>query len=138
MADLPLRDVLPFALILLVASAPVALPATFTLATALGSAELARSGVLLTRLSAIEEAAGMDVLCADKTGTLTESRLSLTAMQRFAATSDDELLRFAALASDPATQDPIDLAVLSAVAARNVLTGQPLRIAFVPFDPANR
>lgn len=137
-ADLPLRDVLPFALILLVASVPVALPATFTLATALGAAELARSGVLLTRLSAIEEAAGMDVLCADKTGTLTESRLSLTAMQRFAAISDDELLRSAALASDPATQDPIDLAVLSAAGARNLLTDQPPRIEFVPFDPANR
>ena len=84
-ADLPLRDVLPFALILLVASVPVALPATFTLATALGAAELARSGVLLTRLSAIEEAAGMDVLCTDKTGTITENRLTLAAMQRFAA-----------------------------------------------------
>lgn len=137
-ADLPLRDVLPFALILLVASVPAALPATFTLATALGAAELARSGVLLTRLSAIEEAAGMDVLCTDKTGTLTENRLTLKAMDSFADVSDDELLRFAALASDPATQDPIDLAILSAAAARNLLTDPPHRIEFVPFDPANR
>jgi H+-transporting ATPase len=136
--DLPLRDVLPFALILLVASVPVALPATFTLATALGAAELARSGVLLTRLSAIEEAAGMDVLCTDKTGTLTENRLTLAAMQRFDVTSDDELLQFAALASDPATQDPIDLAILSAANARSVLTELPPRISFVPFDPASR
>ena len=137
-ADLPLRDVLPFALILLVASVPVALPATFTLATALGAAELARSGVLLTRLSAIEEAAGMDVLCTDKTGTLTENRLTLAAMHRFAAASDEELLRFAALASDPATQDPIDLAILSAAGARNLPVDPPRRIEFVPFDPANR
>lgn len=137
-ADLPLRDVLPFALILLVASVPVALPATFTLATALGAAELARSGVLLTRLSAIEEAAGMDVLCTDKTGTLTENRLTLVAMHRFAAASDEELLRFAALASDPATQDPIDLAILSAAGARNLLVDPPRRIEFIPFDPANR
>ncbi|MBU6472064.1 MAG: plasma-membrane proton-efflux P-type ATPase [Alphaproteobacteria bacterium] len=137
-ADLPLREVLPFALILLVASVPVALPATFTLATALGAAELAHSGVLLTRLSAIEEAAGMDVLCTDKTGTLTENRLTLIAMQRLAAASDDELLRYAALASDPATQDPIDLAVLDAARAHGVLAGAPSRIEFLPFDPANR
>ncbi len=137
-ADLPLRDVLPFALILLVASVPVALPATFTLATALGAAELARSGVLLTRLSAIEEAAGMDVLCTDKTGTLTENRLTLTAMQPVGAATDDELLRFAALASDPATQDPIDLAILSAAGARNLLADPPHRHEFVPFDPATR
>ncbi|MDE2301835.1 MAG: plasma-membrane proton-efflux P-type ATPase [Sphingomonadales bacterium] len=137
-AHLPLRDVLPFALILLVASVPVALPATFTLATALGAAELARSGVLLTRLSAIEEAAGMDVLCTDKTGTLTENRLTLAAMQRFAASSDDELLRLAALASNPATQDPIDLAILAAAQARGLLADPPRRIDFVPFDPASR
>ncbi len=137
-ADLPLRDVLPFALILLVASVPVALPATFTLATALGAAELARSGVLLTRLSAIEEAAGMDVLCTDKTGTLTENRLTLAAVHRFAAASDEEVLRIAALASDPATQDPIDLAILRAAGARNLLADPPRRIEFIPFDPASR
>ncbi len=136
--DLPLRDVLPFALILLVASVPVALPATFTLATALGAAELARSGVLLTRLSAIEEAAGMDVLCTDKTGTLTENRLKLTETQRVAATSDEDLLKFAALACDPATQDPIDLAILTAADERGARTGLPPRISFVPFDPATR
>jgi H+-transporting ATPase len=137
-ADLPLRDVLPFALILLVASVPVALPATFTVATALGAAELARSGVLLTRLSAIEEAAGMDVLCTDKTGTLTENRLTLAATERFDAESDEELLRFAALASDEATQDPIDLAILSAARAGGLLSDAPPRIKFAPFDPANR
>ena len=137
-ANMQLRDVLPFALILLVASVPVALPATFTLATALGAAELARSGVLLTKLSAIEEAAGMDVLCTDKTGTLTENRLTLAALQRFDAASDDELLRLAAFASDPASQDPIDLAILDAANARGLLVDPPRRIAFVPFDPATR
>ena len=137
-SGLALRDVLPFALILLVASVPVALPATFTLATALGAAELAHSGVLLTRLSTIEEAAGMDVLCTDKTGTLTENRLTLSALRRFGAKSDDELLRAAALASDPATQDPIDLAILSAASTRNLLAMLPTRIEFVPFDPESR
>ncbi|MBS0560070.1 MAG: plasma-membrane proton-efflux P-type ATPase [Proteobacteria bacterium] len=137
-ADLPLRDVLPFALILLVASVPVALPATFTLATALGAAELARSGVLLTRLSAIEEAAGMDVLCTDKTGTLTENRMSLAAVERVSAKTDEDVLRLAALACDPATQDPIDLAILRAAEARGLSGAPQRRLAFVPFDPATR
>ena len=137
-AGLPFAEVAPFALILLVASVPVALPATFTLATALGSTELARNGVLVTRLSAIEEAAGMDVLCTDKTGTITENRLSLATAAPFAPFSDDELLRRAALACDPATQDPIDLAILSAAQARGLLADLPRRLEFVPFDPERR
>jgi H+-transporting ATPase len=137
-AGLSFTEVIPFALILLVASVPVALPATFTLATALGSAELARNGVLVTRLSAIEEAAGMDVLCTDKTGTITENRLAFAAASPLAPCSEDELLRRAALACDPATQDPIDLAILAAAGARNLLADVPRRLEFVPFDPARR
>ena len=137
-AGLPFREVISFALILLVASVPVALPATFTLATALGSAELARSGVLVTRLSAIEEAAGMDVLCTDKTGTITENQLALAATAPLPAVPEDELIRRAALACDPATQDPIDLAILTAAEARGLLADLPRRLEFVPFDPARR
>ena len=135
---LPFADVIPFALILLVASVPVALPATFTLATALGSTELAHHGVLVTRLTAIEEAAGMDVLCTDKTGTITENHLAVAATLPFGSRSEDELLRFAALASDSATQDPIDLAILAAAGAHNLRTDLPSRVKFVPFDPAQR
>ncbi len=137
-AGLPFADVVPFALILLVASVPVALPATFTLATALGSTELARNGVLVTRLSAIEEAAGMDVLCTDKTGTITENSLALVAAEPLAPLSEDELLRRAALACDPATQDPIDLAILAAAGGRRLLGDPPRRLEFVPFDPVLR
>ena len=137
-AGLPFTDVVPFALILLVASVPVALPATFTLATALGSAELARNGVLVTRLLAIEEAAGMDVLCTDKTGTITENRLTLAATAPIAPVSENQLLYWAALACDPATQDPIDIAILDAAAARGLLGDLPQRLEFVPFDPERR
>ena len=105
-AGLPFVDVVPFALILLVASVPVALPATFTLATALGATELAHNGVLVTRLSAIEEAAGMDVLCTDKTGTITENRLALAATFPFGEISEDDVLRAAALACDPVDARP--------------------------------
>lgn len=124
-AGLPFADVAPFALILLVASVPVALPATFTLATALGATELARNGVLVTRLSAIEEAAGMDVLCTDKTGTLTENQLALAAALPFNGNSEDDVLRGAALGCDPATQDPIDLAILSACRRAATFTELP-------------
>jgi H+-transporting ATPase len=137
-AGLPFGQVVPFALILLVASVPVALPATFTLATALGSAELARHSVLVTRLSAIEEAAGMDVLCTDKTGTITENRLALAATVPFAPVTENQLLYWAALACDPSTQDPIDLAILDAATARGLVGDLPKRLEFVPFDPARR
>jgi len=135
---MPLTEVIPFALILLVASVPVALPATFTLATALGALELAKRGVLVTRLSAIEEAAGMDVLASDKTGTITENRLTLAALKPSKDIVESDLLRWAALACDEATQDPIDLAILSAARERKLLENSPRRIRFTPFDPQTR
>lgn len=138
LAALPLREMLPFALVLLVASVPVALPATFTLATALGSLDLVESGVLVTRLSAIEEAAAMDVLLSDKTGTITENRLTLAAWQVYAPYSEADLLRFACLASDQATQDPIDLAILNAARNRQIDCSHFERIAFAPFEPATK
>lgn len=133
-----LTEVIPFALILLVASVPVALPATFTLATALGSLELAKRGVLVTRLSAIEEAAAMDVLASDKTGTITENRLTLAALEPANGMTENELLRIAAIACDEATQDPIDLAILDACRERSLPYSTPRRIRFTPFDPQTR
>ncbi len=137
-AGMPLRETIPFALILLVASVPVALPATFTLATALGALELAKRGVLVTRLSAIEEAAAMDVLASDKTGTITQNRLAVAALHPFAPHSEDELLRLAGLACDDATQDPIDLAILDAARSRSLLQGAPQRLRFIPFDTSSK
>jgi H+-transporting ATPase len=138
MYGIALTEVLPFALILLVASVPIALPATYTVATALGAVELARNGVLVTRLSAIEEAAAMDVLASDKTGTITQNRLALSALHAFAPCTDNELLYWAALACDQATQDPIDLAILDAARSRGLLSGLPQRLRFIPFDPETK
>jgi H+-transporting ATPase len=136
LTGMALADALPFALILVVASVPVALPATFTLATALGAQELARRGVLVTCLSAIEEAAAMDVLASDKTGTITANRLAVAALSAVPPHDDNALLRLAALASDEATQDPIDLAILNAARSRDLLANTPRRLQFLPFDPA--
>jgi H+-transporting ATPase len=135
---LPWSEVLPFALILLVASVPVALPAMFTVATALGALDMSRYAVLVTRLSAVEEAAAMDVLCTDKTGTITQNRLSITQVCPRGNRSDEEVLRMAALASDAATQDPIDLAIIEAAQKQKALDGVPKRVQFVPFDPATK
>jgi H+-transporting ATPase len=135
---IPLSEIIPFALILLVASVPVALPATFTLANALGSLELARHGVLVTRLSAVEEAAAMDVLCSDKTGTITKNQLAVAMVRPWADFSEDELFELAALACDDATQDPIDLAILDAARKRNASVQQRPRLQFFPFDPATK
>jgi len=130
-----LLSALPFALIVLVASVPVALPATFTLAQALGAQDLAKRGVLVTRLSAIEEAASMDVLCTDKTGTLTLNQLSVGQLVPFPPFSEDELLTYGAIASDAASQDPLDLAILAVHQAHH-LTALRERLSFTPFDPA--
>jgi H+-transporting ATPase len=145
---LPLGDTLVFALMLLVASVPVALPATYTLATAVAASRLARRGVLVTRLPAVEEAAAMDMLLSDKTGTLTLNALSLADCKALDGVTPSEVLRAAALASDAATQDPLDLAVLEAWQAREraapggepTPAAQPLptRRDFHPFDPATR
>ena len=127
-------DMLPFGLMLLVASVPVALPAMFTMSATLGAQGLAQNGILVTRLSAIEDAATMDVICLDKTGTVTQNRLSVESLEPRSSSSPDELLHLAALASDEATQDPIDLAILAA-AREHGLSDGPAREAFVPFDP---
>ncbi|HEX7395594.1 MAG TPA: plasma-membrane proton-efflux P-type ATPase, partial [Anaerolineaceae bacterium] len=139
LTGLPLADILPFALILLVASVPVALPATFTLSTALGAVELAKNGVLVTRLSAIEEAASMEVLCADKTGTLTENRLEVAEIKSFPPYSADDVLRLAVMASDEATQDPLDVAILDKARQSHLEANhKDSREQFIPFEPATK
>jgi H+-transporting ATPase len=134
---LPITEILPFALILLVASVPVALPATFAIATALGAQELSHEGVLVTNLSAIEEAAGMDVLCTDKTGTITQNQLSVVNLCSYALNEND-LLHLAAMACDPSTQDPLDLAILGRAQVSGVSPDFDLQQQFLPFDPATK
>lgn len=89
----PLSEMLPFGLMLLIASVPVALPMMFTMSAALGARALAEGGILVTRLSAIQDAASMDILCLDKTGTITENRLTVGSLEPSNQTTVDELLR---------------------------------------------
>ncbi|MBI3849103.1 MAG: plasma-membrane proton-efflux P-type ATPase [Verrucomicrobia bacterium] len=133
-----LAHILPLVLTILLASIPVALPATFTLAAALGSLELSRLGVLVTRLSALHDIASMTVLFSDKTGTLTRNEARLAVLKPTEGFADDELLRAAALASDPAGQDPVDAALVSAASQRGLPITARERIDFKPFDPAHK
>ena len=133
-----LEFILPLLLTILLASIPVALPATFTLAAALGSVELSKRGVLITRLSALHDIASMTVLCSDKTGTLTRNQATVNALWPAPGASDEDLLRAAALASDPAGQDPVDGAIIKAAADRGWQDGEMERIEFKPFDPATK
>ena len=134
----PLAVLLPLAGVLLVASVPVAMPTMFTVNMALGSSALAKQGVLVTRLSASEDAATMDVLCADKTGTITMNKLFIEEEMPTNGFSKSDVLLYGALASQEANQDPIDIAFLSAVAESHISLDGYSQTEFVPFDPKTR
>ena len=128
-------ETISLVLVAVLASIPVALPIMFTLAAAVGAQALARVGVLPTRLSAVDEAAGIDVLCCDKTGTLTSNSLAVVSVQPMAGIDAAHLLNLAAMASSDGGQDPIDIAVRAASAAQKVSDGATC-LSFTPFDPA--
>ena len=136
----PLLDVVPLLLVLLMSAVPVALPVMFTVSMAVGSKELAKEGVLVTRLSAAEDAATMDVLCADKTGTITMNSLAVTGVIPLGAATEADVLFAGALASQESNQDPIDLAFLAAASDHHVFEGVPAvtPISFEPFDTQSR
>ena len=135
---IPLLDTVSFSLMLLVSSVPVALPAVFTLASAVGAQELVSQGVLVTRLSAIEEAAAMTVLFSDKTGTITENRLKLVDIAPVADLTRDDVLRLALLSSDERSQDPIDMAIIARAHEANISVGTATISSFTPFDSATK
>ena len=136
----PLLEMVPLMLVLLMSAVPVALPVMFTVSMAVGSKELAKRGVLVTRLSAAEDAATMDVLCVDKTGTVTMNQLAVTGVIPLEHATEADVLFAGALASQEANQDPIDLAFLAAAKERHVFDGAPAvtPVSFSPFDAKNR
>jgi H+-transporting ATPase len=131
-------EIVPLAVVLLVSAIPVALPAMFSISMALGSMELAKRGVLVTRLSASEDAATMDVLCADKTGTLTKNKLVISETAAYNGFNDSDVVLFGALASNEANQDPIDLAFLNSGKQRGLQMLRNKQDEFFPFDPSTR
>ena len=136
----PLLDMVPLMLILFMSAIPLSLPVMFTVSMAIGSKELAKRGVLVTRLSAAEDAATMDVLCVDKTGTITMNQLAVTGVIPLEQATEADVLSAGALASQDANQDPLDLAFLGAANDRHLFDGKPpvTRVSFAPFDASNR
>ena len=130
-------EIIPLLLTSVLAAIPVALPATFTLAAAIGARALGKQGVLPTRLSAVDEAASIDVLCSDKTGTLTRNELTVASVRPLPGFDEAHVLGMAALASSEGGQDPVDAAIRLA-ASQKTATGLPKLTVFVPFDPVKK
>lgn len=132
----PLLSTLEFALVLLVAAIPVAMPTVLSVTMAVGARLLAKKEAIVTRLAAIEELAGVDVLCSDKTGTLTQNKLTLGTPFSVHGITGDQVILDAALASRAEDKDTIDLAVLAGVKDGSLKEYQILH--FQPFDPVHK
>jgi H+-transporting ATPase len=133
----PILTTLQFALVLTVAAIPVAMPTVLSVTMAVGARLLARKEAIVTRLAAIEELAGVDVLCSDKTGTLTQNKLTLGDPFSVNDVSADQVIFNAALASRADNKDTIDLAVLGALKNDQLLKGYQV-VHFQPFDPVHK
>jgi H+-transporting ATPase len=134
-------EILQFALVLIVAAIPVAMPAVLTVTMAIGAVALAKKEAIVSKLVAIEEMAGVDVLCSDKTGTITKNELTVVAAQTFGKFKLEDMLLFGALASREENKDPIDDAVI-AKAKENQSVAAVLSkyqvLDFKPFDPVSK
>lgn len=134
---MPLLELAQFALILTVASIPVAMPAVLSVTMAVGALALSKMKAIVSRLQSIEEMAGVDILCSDKTGTLTQNALTLGSPEVFSATDTQDLILAGALASKAEDQDAIDMAVIAGL--KNPKDLAPYRQSrFVPFDPVSK
>jgi H+-transporting ATPase len=133
----PILVVLQFALVLTIAAVPVAMPAVLSVTMALGAKVLALKQAIVTKLSSIEELAGVDVLCSDKTGTLTQNKLAMGDPFTMEGVSAEQVILSASLASRAEDQDTIDLAVLAGVKDNEKL--KPYQVThFQPFDPVHK
>jgi H+-transporting ATPase len=131
---MPRGDIIPLILVAVLSSIPVALPSMFTLAAAVGARALARQGVLPTSLSAVDEAGGIDILCSDKTGTLTRNELAVMSVHSMPGFDEAHVLALAALASSDGGQDPVDAAIRAAATLQPV-ADEPELVHFLAFDP---
>lgn len=135
--SMPWSEIVPLFLTAILAAIPVGLPATFTLSSAIGARALAKLGVLPTRLSAVDEAGTIDVLCVDKTGTLTANQLSVTSVFLMNGFREEQVLGIAALASSVGGADSVDAAIRAASEKKRA-SDTPKLVTFTAFDPAKK
>ncbi len=137
--DVIIEDI-RFVMVLLIASIPVALPAVLSVTMAVGALDIAKKKVIIKSLSAIEEMAGFDVLCSDKTGTLTQNKLTIHDPIIYSDNTEEKLFLYAILASTEENQDPIEMPIYE-YAKRNHLAGNVDKfklLSFIPFDPIKK
>jgi H+-transporting ATPase len=132
----PWQELLPFLVILFIATIPISMPSSFIVANSLEAHYLAKEHVLITGLSGIQEAASMNVLLVDKTGTITNNRPEIAELVPFGQQEDTELLKLAAAASDDTSNDSISIAILGAF--REHKLAMPERTSFTAFDPVHK
>lgn len=132
----PWQDLLPFLVILFIATIPISMPSSFVVANSLEAHNLSKEQVLITGLSGIQEAAGMNVLLVDKTGTITNNRPEIAKLVPFGQQEDTELLKLAAAASDDTSKDSISTAILRAFKEQRL--AMPERMSFTAFDPVHK
>jgi H+-transporting ATPase len=130
------QELLPFLAILIIATIPISMPSAFIVANAVEAQRLAKENVLTTGLTGIQEAASMDVLLVDKTGTLTNNRPEIAEIVSFGKAKDSEILELAAAASDITSKDSISTAIFRAF--NELKLEIPKRLSFTPFDPAQK
>jgi H+-transporting ATPase len=130
--------IVSFALIFLMGAVPVALPAVFAIVLSVGAIELVKRGALVTKLDSIEDAASMEVLCLDKTGTITQNRLAVSEPIPFSAFTQQDVATMASLASKEESKDVIDMTVIEYARSLHVDLNRYRQCSFTPFDPSTK
>jgi len=129
-------SIIRFTIIFLMGAIPVALPAVLTIVQSIGAMELAKEGILVTRLDSIEDAASIDIICLDKTGTITQNRLSVVEVIPFLEYGKEDVMLAAALASGEEGKDIIDLTIINYVKSLGLDLSLYKQLSFTPFNPS--
>jgi H+-transporting ATPase len=128
--------ILTFVIIVLLGAIPAALPAVLTIVQSVGATELAKKGALVTKLESVEDAASIDIICFDKTGTITQNKLSIVDSIPFSGNKKEDVLRIAALTSQSEGMDLIDLAIIEYTKKSGVNFDDYKQVSYIPFDPS--
>jgi H+-transporting ATPase len=127
-----------FVIVVLLGAIPAALPAVLTIVQSVGATELAKKGALVTNLDAVEDAASIDIICFDKTGTITQNNLSVVGSVAFSGYKTEDVLRIASLTSHTEGMDAIDLAVITFAKKNAIAFNGYKQVSYVPFDPSTK
>ncbi len=128
--------ILTFVVIFLLGAIPVALPAVLTIVQSVGAKELAKKGALVTRLDSVEDAASIDIICFDKTGTITQNKLSVADCIPFSGNKKEDVIRVAALTCQSNAMDLIDTAIINYAEKSEVSLNGYKKVSYTPFDPS--